>query len=376
MARYVKRGKSWQYEISYKDADGKYKKLRKSGFPKKTDAIAEAAEIESKLAKGFAAASKDCLLSTHFEKWIKVFKKDKVSNGTYKKYLYTLSIIRQYFGDLTIKTINRTKYQEALNNFAENKSDESTRQINIHIRASISNLVDEGIINCDFTKGAITKGGKSAKAENDKYLNYDDFQKLIKAVRSKLNPIYASPFMIFVGSMTGMRFSELSGLTWDHINFKKGYIEVTRTWDHSKQNFGPTKNPQSKRKISIDRNTLNIIKEYKEKQNKLFQRLEIEPEHDFVFYNARNGVINNKSLNKQLNSLCKKLNLETTITSHGLRHSHASMLIYKDVNILYISKRLGHRSLNVTMSTYSHAIKELQNKEDDSVRNILERITE
>lgn len=52
------------------------------------------------------------------------------------------------------------------------------------------------------------------------------------------------------------------------------------------------------------------------------------------------------------------------------------MLIYKDINILYISKRLGHRSLNVTMSTYSHASKELQDKEDSSVRNILEGIIE
>ncbi|MDT2557538.1 tyrosine-type recombinase/integrase [Lactococcus petauri] len=374
MARYIKRGKVWQYEISYKDIDGKYKKLRKSGFPKKSDAIAEAGEIESKLAKGFNAASKDYLLSEHFEKWIEVFKKGKVSDGTYKKYLYTLSVIRSYFADMTIKTLNRTKYQQALNSYAESKSDESTRQINTHIRSSISNLVDEGIINYDFTKGAIVKGGKSAKDEDDKYLDFDDFEKLIKAVRTKLNPIYASPFMIFVGAMTGMRFSELSGLTWDHINFEEKYIEVTRTWDHSKQDFGPTKNPQSKRKISIDSKTMDTIKDFKKKQQELFNKLDIHPVHDFVFYNAQNGIINNKSINKQLNALCKKLNINTTITSHGLRHSHASMLIYKDINILYISKRLGHRSLNVTMSTYSHAIKELQDKEDTSVRNILEGI--
>lgn len=121
---------------------------------------------------------------------------------------------------------------------------------------------------------------------------------------------------------------------------------------------------------------MDTIKSFKEKQMELFNNLDIHPEHDFVFYNARNGIINNKSLNKQLKSLCKKLNLETIITSHGLRHSHASMLIYKDINILYISKRLGHRSLNVTMSTYSHAIKELQDKEDASVRNILEGLIE
>ena len=59
MARYIKRGKVWQYEISYKDTDGKYKKLRKSGFPKKADAISEAGEIEANLAKGFYTVSQD-----------------------------------------------------------------------------------------------------------------------------------------------------------------------------------------------------------------------------------------------------------------------------------------------------------------------------
>lgn len=47
MARYTKRGKVWQYEVSYKSQDGKYKKLRKSSFPKKSDAILAASQIKS-----------------------------------------------------------------------------------------------------------------------------------------------------------------------------------------------------------------------------------------------------------------------------------------------------------------------------------------
>lgn len=83
MARYVKRGKVWQYEISYKE-DGKYKKMRKSGFAKKSDAIAEASEIESKMAKGLRVTNKDIQLDAHFEQWITVYKKGKVTNTTYK----------------------------------------------------------------------------------------------------------------------------------------------------------------------------------------------------------------------------------------------------------------------------------------------------
>ena len=60
---------------------------------------------------------------------IEIFKKGKVSDGTYRKYLYTLSVLKKHFSTATIKTMNRVKYQEMLNEFAEGHSDSSVKQI-------------------------------------------------------------------------------------------------------------------------------------------------------------------------------------------------------------------------------------------------------
>ena len=90
-----------------------------------------------------------------------------------------------------------------------------------------------------------------------------------------------------------------------------------------KNNFAPTKNDQSVRFLAIDSSTMQVMINYKEQQEKLLKRLEIEPEHPFVFYNIKNGLITNNSLNKQLRNMCKKLGFEKTITCHGLRHTHA-----------------------------------------------------
>ncbi|MCT1179900.1 site-specific integrase [Lactococcus lactis] len=376
MARYIKRGKVWQYEISYKDTDGKYKKLRKSGFPKKADAISEAGEIEANLAKGFYTVSQDILLTDHFKQWIEIFKKGKVSDGTYRKYLYTLSVLKKHFSTATIKTMNRVKYQEMLNEFAEGHSDSSVKQINVHVRASLENLLDDFIIKNDFTKGAISKGGKGTKSAELKYLDFQDFTKLIAFAKEKINPIYSSSFMIYIAAMTGMRFSELLGLTWDNVDFEKGQIYVKRTWDIYKNNFAPTKNDQSVRFLAVDGSTLQVMTSYKEQQEKLLKRLEIEPEHPFVFYNIKNGLITNNSLNKQLRNMCKKLGFEKTITCHGLRHTHASTMLYKGINILYVSKRLGHSSLNVTMSVYSHILKELEEKDNENIKKIFSEIND
>lgn len=97
MANFVKRGKSWQYEISYKKKDGKYAKLRKSGFRTKADAKAAAAEMELELHKGYNPDMKNMLVSDYFATWMKNYKKDEVSERTYGCYKHTLNNIKNIF---------------------------------------------------------------------------------------------------------------------------------------------------------------------------------------------------------------------------------------------------------------------------------------
>ncbi|MGE7624162.1 tyrosine-type recombinase/integrase [Viridibacillus sp. NPDC096237] len=46
------------------------------------------------------------------------------------------------------------------------------------------------------------------------------------------------------------------------------------------------------------------------------------------------------------------------MTAHGLRHTHASVLLYQGISILYVSERLGYASIDITSSTYAHVLKE------------------
>ena len=373
MARFTKRGNAWQYEISYKDDDGKYKKLRKSGFPKKADATAAAADIESKLAKGLRVTSKDILLSDHFEQWMNVYKKGKVSNVTFKKYQNTLMNIKKYYSTDTIKNLTRTSYQEKLNKFAEDHADASVERFNIQIRASLRNAVDEGAIPYDFTQRAVIKGHAPSVKEKDKFLNYHEFEQLMNLAAKKLDPRFASRFMLVVAGATGLRFAELLGLTWDRVDLDHGVITVDRTWDYiDTKAFAPTKNEQSNRKISIDNKTLEIMKDFKNAQSEIFKSLEIKPEYDFVFYNAKEGLISNNAVNKKLKELLRQLSIDTPLTIHGLRHTHASVLIFKGINIMAVSKHLGHKNLGVTMETYSHAIKELEEREDEKIKLVFD----
>lgn len=112
---------------------------------------------------------------------------------------------------------------------------------------------------------------------------------------------------------------------------------------------------------------------FKSKQKELFIKNRITSKYDFVFYNLRDGLISKNAANNKLKELCSQLQINP-ITMHGLRHTNASVLIYKGVNILAVSKHLGHKSLAVTMEVYAHAIKELEERENEKIRSTISEI--
>lgn len=87
-------------------------------------------------------------------------------------------------------------YQGTLNKYAENHAKLTIKGFNTKIRASIQHLLDEGKIQKDFTKRAVIKGNGNEKVEKDKFVNYEEYQKLVNYFKDKLDPQYASPTML------------------------------------------------------------------------------------------------------------------------------------------------------------------------------------
>ena len=83
--------------------------------------------------------------------------------------------------------------------------------------------------------------------------------------------------------------------------------------------------------------------------------------------------IYNSTVNDILERHCKKLNI-LVISMHGLRHTHASLLLFSGVSIASVARRLGHSSMTTTQKTYIHIINELENKDIDIVMRSLSTI--
>lgn len=367
MASIQKRGNTYQYTVS-RVVNGITKPIRKGGFSTKREAKVAAAEIETQLRKGIVPHLKLAPIDEYFEKWVKLYKSN-LCMTTLHNYQYTLKAIKAHFGSNPLQEIKRHDYQRFLNEFGSNKSKETVEKLNAHIRACVKDAIEEHIIYHDFTRKAVITWTTPSKKPIEKHLNFNESAVLLKEIWRRLND-GLSYSLLLLGVTSGMRFAEMVGLTWNDFDFVNRTVTINKTWGYmkrSQEGFGPTKNEQSNRTIKMDMLTMNHFK-------KLFDSTPSNS-HQLVFYSpsSKYKVISNTAANKMLKKLLSNLNIES-ITIHGLRHTHASVLLYKKVSIYYVSERLGHSDIETTLKEYTHLVKELREEDELGTVNTFEQM--
>lgn len=359
MVSYRKRGSVWQYEISYKDVSGKFKKLRKSGFVRKSDAISAAAKVQSDHPNLNSVQSGKQFLPDYFEHWIYLYKKPAVTDITFIKYQNTLQHVKKLFTGFRLSDLTRTIYQQKLNTFAQTHSIRTVNTFHKQLKASLLDALDDKIISIDPTRKIVINGTPPRNQRMS--LNYDETKLLLKHLRlSNLEDL-----IIYIAVVTGMRLAEILGLTPSDIDEHNNSISIDKTWDYKfNTGFKPTKTKSSQRTIIVDSDTLQAIFEF-------ISRNQVE--HTEPIFVRDNHSIVSAEINKHLSEMLQALSINR-VPFHGLRHTHASILLYSGVNLLSVSKRLGHSSVVTTQQTYLHIIKEMEEQDDTKIVDLLNSI--
>lgn len=368
MASYTKRGNTWQYIIS-RVVDGKSKPIRKGGFKTKKEAVEAALQMELDLLNGVLDPQKDYPLEKYFKSWYETYKKD-ITNITLNSYKAAHAKILAYFKDRAIQDITKREYQQFLNEMGMKFAKTTNRKMNSYIRTCVKEAIDEGLIKIDFTR-AVTVTGFPSKKSSEKFLNYDSSKKLINFLHKNAdNDVEYT--MLIVALSSGVRYGELIGLTIENVHFKENTISIKQQWAYKDGGgFGPLKNEASDRTITLDAPTMKLLK-----QQILKVKNHPKNVNQLVFYSESSPiqVITNDRLNDVLRACLKKLKIQPLITVHGLRHTHASVSLYKGISVLYVSERLGHASIDITTSTYAHLLKELREKDSEQTSRIFEEL--
>lgn len=364
MASFQKRGNTWQFTIS-RVINGVSKPIRKSGFKTMREAKIAATEIEAEIKKGFLVPElKPRAFSVYFLEWIEVYKEPTVNSNTYARYLTTYETVLDFFGQTPIQEITKRDYQHFLNKYGKTRTKESVKKLNSQIRACVQDAIDEGIIRTDFTR-KVKFSGLDSKKDEEKYLNYAESQILLQHLYNNLDK-GLTYYLLLLALTTGMRYAELVGLQRKDFDFVNNTITINKTWGYTRKmhkGFGKTKTESSNRTIGVDSKTMNAFKKLFLKTPENYLRL--------VFFSptSQYHVLSNASCNKTLKRVLNDYGIDP-ITVHGLRHTHASLLLYKKISIYYVSERLGHSDIETTLSTYTHVLKELRIKDEKKTKEL------
>lgn len=296
------------------------------------------------------------LFCRYYAQWIRVYKEGAVRKVTMGKYLMTQAWLEKLIPSLQIGEMTRITYQQLLNDYAADHERQTTMDFHHQLKGAIMDAVDDGLIERDPTRKAIIKG-KTPAIKKMKYLNQFELHTLLSSL--DLGKEINWDWFIMLVAKTGMRFSEALALTPKDFDFAHQSLSISKTWDYKGQGgFLPTKNKSSVRKIQIDWQTVIQFSE-------LVKRL---PEDAPIFVTKEK--VYNSTVNDVLERHCKSLNIPV-VSVHGLRHTHASLLLFAGVSIASVARRLGHASMTTTQKTYLHIIQELENQDVDIVMRSL-----
>ncbi|MDG6894992.1 site-specific integrase [Volucribacter amazonae] len=296
------------------------------------------------------------LFHIYYKRWVKVYKEGAIRPVTMAKYLMTHNWLIKLAPKIRLCDLTRTTYQQLLNDYALQHERQTTMDFHHQLKGAILDAVDEGLITRDPTRKAIIKG-KTPKAKKPKYLNQFELHTLLSHLQ--LDQQLNWDWFIMLVAKTGIRFSEALALTPNDFDFSRQTLSISKTWDYKGDGgFLPTKNRSSVRKIQLDWQTIIQFS----------QLIKALPENSPIFVGKQK--IYNSTVNDVLFRHCKRANLPT-ISLHGLRHTHASLLLFAGVSIASVARRLGHSSMTTTQKTYLHIIQELENRDVDLVMRSL-----
>ncbi|NMF06565.1 site-specific integrase [Clostridium beijerinckii] len=370
MASYEQISKdNWKVTVSLGfDSNGKRLKQRKQGFKRKKDAERWATEITSQKHKGYVAPTESNItLKEYINKWFNEYKVNTLSTNTIANYNSRIEThIIPKLGNYKLNKITNEIVQDFYNSLINDGQKPSSAKKVLETLGNCLRYAQKNkliyTVPVDIERVAIEK----PKVEFWHKQEVDFFLSEIK------NDYLYMPILITV--LTGLRIGELCGLRWRDIDLENRILTVRNQVINDKVNksllfTNKLKTLTSYRKITIPKVLANHLTGIKGKAL----------DTDFVILTREGTMCNPRNLSMNFIKKVSKYKLPfedlkkrdkgdiinyiqlQQITFHALRHTHATLLIFKGENIKVVSERLGHKSITETLDTYTHIMEDMKN---------------
>lgn len=409
MVNVRKRGNVYEYNFDVAKIEGKRKRITKSGFKTKAEALKQGTIAYNEyLNTGRKFVSNEMSYSDFLDYWLDNHCKINLKYHTIEAYSNIVKThLKPNLGFYKLSQITKPTLQDFLNKIYVEKA---------YSKNFLNNI--RKVLKCSFNYAVDNEYVKVNSAANLKLPKYDEPPKDVAHIftTEEINTIldrfknnHCVYYAFLTAYCTGLRIAEVFALTWDDIDFKNKTISVNKNilkknqaggtkGRHLSGNsttvwyFGTCKTQTSYRTVPIGDTLLNALKEYKEEQemhkqnygdtymkhykknviNPYNNKPEIKivnayaeidvalPEVNFVFI-KNNGVYEGTDSCKYP---FKVIHYELGIPCrfHDFRDTHATRLIESGADIKAVSKRLGHRNIDITYNIYVRVTEKMENE--------------
>lgn len=176
--------------------------------------------------------------------------------------------------------------------------------------------------------------------------------------------------LLHIMMVTGCRRGEVLSLKWSNLETEKQRILLNSGVTYCKTQGladGPTKT-RTARYVTLPGETMALLEQYR-----CWQKEQLHPSAaDLIFPGDAGELMSPTSVNAWLTRFCTRHGLPH-IHPHAFRHTAASILIANGVDIVTVSKMLGHKKPSMTTDVYSHMIARAQSHATESIAQVILR---
>ena len=349
-----------QLEHDYYGSDGR--RRWKSGFPTVKAAVASREELNVRVRRGEIVAPTRERLSEFAPKWLASLthlRPRSVERVETNLRCHILPLL----GHLRLSDINEDHFVRLRDEMvAKGLSGWTIRQAQGTLSKVLGHAARRGLIPSN-PASRLQRGERAVIVRREpRVLDRERISALLAAAPAQFRVLLATAVF------SGMRLGELQGLLWSDIDFAAGFLRVRKQLDRDGTRRDP-KTPQAKRDIVLMPALSTLLKEHR-----LASRF--SGPDDYVFASSRGTPLAHRNIQRRgLHAAADGAGLNggdrSRVRMHDLRHTFASLLIAQGVDVVAVSRQLGHASPDITLKVYAHLFDAERNA--DRTRSLLER---
>jgi len=217
----------------------------------------------------------------------------------------------------------------------------------------------------DIVPRNVAKVHSAPKADDKEAVIARDVPALLESLKGN-----RLEMMAIVSLFTGMRLSEVLALKWTRVDLDKKIIQVREALDEN-AGFKAPKSKAGTRDITLPDILVNALRDHRKTQLEFRMRLGAGKLADdaLLFSDIDGRPFSRNAISAAWADFAASAGIPD-VTFHALRHTHASQLIDAGVDIVTISKRLGHAKPDITLRVYSHLFRKSDDKAAAAINSI------